>query len=238
MGVGGYRSALDSRQARISSLLVDEETKSRPSLRLVSVILIVIAVAGVAWWGVQSVISAIPTPGDIANALEPEPYEEIGPVVVTAIQDLAALTTVETVQYTIVEKGTDRGWLAWARGDDLRLFAVAKVGAGVDLSQVSARDMIVDEDGVVEVTLPAAEIQYVAPDNEATQILDRDLGLLTKGDPELESEARRVADEVLLQSALDGGILDQAEENARQVITNFLISLGYRDAVVEFKLSP
>jgi hypothetical protein len=77
----------------------------------------------------------------------------------------------------------------------------------------------------------------VAPDNEATQILDRDLGLLTKGDPELESEARRVADDVLMESALDAGILEQAEENARQVITNFLVSLGYRDVVVEFRPS-
>jgi hypothetical protein len=217
---------------------VDEETKSRPSSRLVPALLIAIAVIAVAWWGVQSVISVIPTPGDIAEALEPEPYEEIGPIVITSIRDLAALTTVETVQYTIVEKGTDRGWLAWARGDDLRLFAVAKVGAGVDLSQISVRDVTVDDGGVVEVVLPAAEIQYVAPDNEATQILDRDLGLLTKGDPELESEARRVADEVLRESALEAGILEQAEDNARQVITNFLISLGYRDVVVEFRPSP
>jgi hypothetical protein len=197
-------------------------------------LIIVLGLAAVLVWGLASVISAIPTPGDLVDAMQPEPYEEIGPVVVTAIRDLAALTTVESVQYTIVEKGTDQGWLAWARGDNLRLFAVARIGAGVDLSEVSVRDISVDEGGVVEITVPAAEIQYVAPDNEATQILDREVGLLTRGDPQLESEARRVADEVLAESALESGILEQAEENAREILTNFLLSLGYRDVIVEF----
>jgi hypothetical protein len=213
---------------------VDEETKSRPSSRLPVLILVALGLVAVIVWGVGRVVSAIPTPGDLAEAMAPEPYEEIGPVVVTAIRDLAALTTVETVQYTMVEKGTDRGWLAWARGDNLRLFAVARIGAGVDLSQVTVRDIDLDEGGVVEISVPAAAIQYVSPDNEATQILDRDTGIFTRGDPQLESEARRVADEVLVDSALESGILEQAESNARQVLTKFLMGLGYRDVVVEF----
>lgn len=210
-----------------------EETRQRPSWPAIT--LIVLAALGVlAIWGVRSIISAIPTPSDLVEALEPEPYEEIGPVVVTSIRDLANLTTVEVVEYTIVEKGTDSSWLDWARGDSLRLFAVANIGAGVDLSQVTIRDVSVDEAGVVEITIPAAEIQYVAVDNDATQILERDVGLLTKGDPRLETDARQVAEEVLVQSALEAGILQKAEDNARTVLTDFLLSLGYQDVVVEF----
>lgn len=184
-------------------------------------------------WGFNGAISMIR--GDLDRALSPQPYEEIGPVVVTSIRDMAQLTTVETVQYTIVEKGTDAGWLSWARGDSIRLFAVAKIGAGVDLAQITVRDFEVGDDGVVEVTVPAAAITYVAPDNEATQVLERDLGLLTKGDPRLETETRQIADEVLAQAALDGGILERAEESARIVLTNFLLGLGYRDVVIEFR---
>ena len=210
-----------------------EETKSRPSWP--AIILVVLAALGVlAIWGVRSIISSIPTPSDLVEALEPEPYEEIGPVVVTSIRDLANLTTVEVVEYTIVEKGTDSSWLDWARGDSLRLFAVANIGAGVDLSQVTIRDVSVDQSGVVEITIPAAEIQYVAVDNDATQILERDVGLLTKGDPRLETDARQVAEEVLVQSALESGILDRAETNAQNVLTDFLLSLGYQDVIVEF----
>jgi hypothetical protein len=33
---------------------------------------------------------------------------------------------------------------------------------------------------------------------------------------------------------LTDGILEDAEANARTVLTNFLLGLGYRDVVVEF----
>ena len=182
----------------------------------------------------RDLADAVPTPSDIAAMFEPEPYEEIGPVVISSIRDLSNLTTVETVQYTIVDKGTDRGWLDWARGDSLQLFAVAKIGAGIDLNGITVRNVSLDDQGVVEITVPSAEIQYVSVDNEATQILDRETGLFTKGDPRLETDARQVAEEVLVQGALTDGILEDAEANARQVLTNFLVGLGYRDVVVEF----
>jgi hypothetical protein len=188
-------------------------------------------------WVVSSLrdlADAVPTPGDLAAVFEPEPFEEIGPVVISSIRDLSNLTTVETVQYTIVDKGTDQGWLEWARGDSLQLFAVAKIGAGIDLSGITVRNVSLDDQGVVEIAVPAAEIQYVSVDNEATQILDRETGLFTKGDPRLETDARQVAEEVLVQAALDEGVLEDAEANARQVLTDFLLGLGYRDVVVEF----
>lgn len=212
---------------------MDEATKSRPSRWLLTALIVLVGLVVAVVWGFQGVVSMIR--GDLDRALSPQPYEEIGPVVVTSIRDMAQLTTVETVQYTIVEKGTDAGWLAWARGDSIRMFAVARIGAGVDLSRVSVRDFAVGEDGVVEVTVPPPEIVYVAPDNEATQVLERDVGLFTKGDPRLETEVRRVADEVLVQAALEGGILERAEESARTVLTNFLIGLGYRDVVISFR---
>jgi Protein of unknown function (DUF4230) len=182
----------------------------------------------------QDLVDAVPTPADVAAVFEPEPFEEIGPVVISSIRDLSNLTTVETVQYTIVEKGTDRGWLEWARGDSLQLFAVAKIGAGIDMSGISVRNVSLDDQGVVEITVPAAEIQYVSVDSEATQILDRETGLFTKGDPRLETDARQVAEEVLVQAAIDEGVLTDAEASARQVLTDFLLGLGYRDVVVEF----
>jgi hypothetical protein len=154
--------------------------------------------------------------------------------VVSSVHDLGSLTTIEVVEFTVVEKGTDEGWLAWARGDSLRMIAVARIGAGVDISGLTASDFSVSEEGVVEVTIPEAEIQYVAVDNDATEVLDRDMGLFTKGDPQLEGEARRVAETVLVDGAIEDGLLVQAEENATTVLTNFLLSLGYSDVVVNF----
>ncbi len=201
---------------------------------LIALLVVILGFGALLWWGIRSISEAVPSPADLSEALAPEPYEEIGPVVVRSVRDLADLTTVEQVQYTIVEKGTDEGFLAWARGDSLQLFAVARIGAGVDLSEVSVRSFDLGDDGVVEMVVPRAEIQYVAVDNDATQILDRSTGVFTSGDPRLESDARRLADDVLRQAALDDGILEVAEENAAEVITNFLLSLGYRDVIIEF----
>jgi hypothetical protein len=202
----------------------------------IALVIFVIGILALIVWGIRSVVLAVPTPSDLAEAFEPEPYQEIGPVVISSIRDMARLTTVEAVEYTIVEKGTDQGWLAWARGDSIMLFAVARIGAGVELSEVTVRDVQVDtDDGVVELLIPSAEIQYVEVDNEATQILDRSTGIFTRGDPRLETDARQIADEVLRQAAIDGGILERAEENAVEVLTDFLLGLGYRDVVVEFE---
>jgi hypothetical protein len=185
-------------------------------------------------YSARGIVDAIPTPADIAAVFEPEPFTDIGPAVVSSVHDLGSLTTIEVVEYTIVEKGTDEGWLAWARGDSLRMIAVARIGAGVDIGGLTPGDFSVSEDGVVEVTIPQAEIQYVAVDNDATEVLDRDMGLFTKGDPQLEGEARRVAETVLVDGAIEDGLLVQAEANATTVLSNFLLSLGYTDVVVNF----
>lgn len=183
---------------------------------------------------INAVVSRIPTVDDVAEALAPEPFENIGPTVVRSIRSLANLTTVEYVEYTVVEKGTQSGILNWATGDSLTLLAVARIGAGVDLSGLDADSFEVNhESGVVTVTLPEADIQYVAVDNEATQVLDRSTGLFTKGDPRLETDARQVAEDVLVEQARLSGIIEEAEKNAIEVITNFLLGLGYTDVRVE-----
>ena len=218
-----------------------ESSRSEPrrlglgSAVLIALLAMFVGIAALLVWGFNTVVDAVPGPGDLAEAIEPEPYQEIGPTVVRSIRDLADLTTVEYVEYTIVEKGVDGGFLDWATGDSLQLFAVATIGAGIDLSEITVRSFDLDAEGVVEVTLPSAEVQYVAVDNEATQILDRETGVFTRGDPRLETDARRVAEDILQQTAIDEGILEEAEQNADDVITDFLLSVGYRDVVVEFE---
>jgi hypothetical protein len=183
---------------------------------------------------IRAVVSRIPTVEDVTAALAPEPFENIGPTVVRSIRSLANLTTVEFVEYTVVEKGTQSGILNWATGDSLTLLAVARIGAGVDLSALDSESFRVNQEtGVVTVSIPVAEIQYVAVDNEATQVLDRSTGLFTKGDPRLETDARQVAEEVLVTQAHESGIIEAAEENAIEVLTNFLLGLGYTDVRVQ-----
>lgn len=168
----------------------------------------------------------------IFDAIAPEQEEvfEAGPIVIERIRSLATLTTVEAVAYTTVEKGVDQGWLTWATGDSVSLFAVARIGAGVDLNKLGEDDIIANQAlGTVTVILPAPEVTYVSVDNEATHVYNRDTGLLTRSDPQLETEARRAAEEILVQQVLDQGLLEQAGDEAELVLRGFLESLGYTD---------
>lgn len=165
-----------------------------------------------------------------------EPVERIGSVTVEQIQQLAELTTVRTVAATTVQKGTDRGWLNWAAGDQVSMLAVAEIGAGIDLGELQDGDVRADPDTrAVRLTLPSPTITYVAVDNEASHVYDRDTGIFTQGDPDLERSARLAAEEILVNEAVDAGILDEAERSARRVLTDFLQALGYESIEIDFR---
>jgi len=57
---------------------------------------------------------------------------------------------------------------------------------------------------------------------------DRQTGLLTKGDPSLETQARAVAEEEIRKGALEDGILEQASANAQTYLRWFFEALGYK----------
>ncbi len=209
-----------------------ERTKPISSIAIVGataivVVLLILALAFAFFVGRTS--SAIPE-----IDLTPEtPIEKVGPVAIESIHDLSELTTVEAVAYTTVEKGTDRGWLDWATGDAIQMFAVAEIGAGVDLGQVAEGDVETDLDaGSIRIQLPPAAVTYVAVDNEATHVYNRDTGIFTRGDPNLERSARLAAEEVLVEQTIANGLLDDAEASAVNVLTEFFEALGFTEVEV------
>lgn len=158
---------------------------------------------------------------------------DAGPTVVTGIRSLRELTTVEAVEFTTITAEDDRGVLDFALGDELRLLAVARVRAGIDLGEVTSDDVDVDDElGSVVVTIPAPTIQSVALDSEATEVYDRDTGLLTGGDDQLETRARQQAEALLREQALDSGVLERAEEEAVAAVEELVTALGYDQVTV------
>lgn len=191
------------------------------------------AILGALILGAFLVGRAVDTVEEIIPA---EPIERIGSVTVEQIQQLAELTTVRTVAATTVQKGTDRGWLNWAAGDQVSMLAVAEIGAGIDLGQLDDGDIRADPDErSVRMTLPTPTITYVAVDNEASHVYDRDTGIFTQGDPDLERAARLAAEEILVEEAIEAGLLTEAERSARLVLTDFLRALGYETIEIDFR---
>ena len=167
------------------------------------------------------------------NPFRTREYTDIGPTVVQSVRQLSELTTVEVVQTTTIEKGSDRGILDLLRGDRIYLFAVGRIGAGVDLASLEERDFQLDPTTKrARLELPPPQVFYVELDNNETRVFDRDTGLLTKGDRELESEARAAAEGVLREQALNANILGIAFDNAVRTLTVFLRSVGYTEVEI------
>lgn len=187
-------------------------------------VVVLLLIAGVLW--VSGKFESL-------NPFRTDPIMEVGPTVVESVRELSDLVTVEVVEYTTIEQGRDAGFFNFARGDRIFLFAVARIGAGVDLAQIRDQDVEVDrEANSVRIRLPEAKILYAALDNESTQVYDRDTGIFTKGDRNLESQARLAAEGILREQALTMGILERATENAKTTLHAFLRGLGFEQITI------
>lgn len=169
----------------------------------------------------------------VAQFLHPTPT--ILPDPVTVIQSVRSLARLETIQYSVekvIVAETRQGPFGFLFGDRLLLVAHGIVIAGIDLEKLQPGDLQV-RDGMLYVALPPAEIFVAALDSEQTYIYDRDLGVLSRGDVNLETAARRAAEAEIEKAALEDGILEQADRNAENYLYRLLRELGFGEVIFE-----
>jgi hypothetical protein len=161
------------------------------------------------------------------------PTHTILPDPVTIIRDIRSLARLETIQYTVekvITAETNQGIFGQLFGDKLIFIARGQVIAGIDLARLSPDDLQV-ENGVLTVKLPEPQIFITALDNEKSYVYHRDTGLLSKGNINLESNARRAAENEIKLAASEDGILDLARQNAENYLYRLFIQLGYSDVI-------
>ena len=150
------------------------------------------------------------------------------PTVIASIQRLARLESVVYTMDKVVEGDRTNQYLPdILTGDKLLLIVHGQAVAGVDLSSIQASNVQIDGRSIT-IAMPAAQLLSVSLDNSKTRVYSRITGLLVPADPHLESEVREKAEAGLRQSALDSGILNTAEGNARATLTTLLHSLGFQ----------
>jgi hypothetical protein len=174
----------------------------------------------------------------VSEVLNPTPT--IIPDPVTIVHEVQSLARLETIKFSlekIITAETRQGFFSWLVGDRLLFVAHGEVIAGVDLGKLSPEDLRLDGD-ILYVTLPEAEIFVVAIDNQQSYIYDRDTGFLTHGEVNLETEARRAAEEEIEKSALEDGILELAAQNAESFLGRLFVDLGYNKVIFEEFSSP
>lgn len=155
----------------------------------------------------------------------------------SVIKEIRSLQRMETASFT-VEKIIDAGttetnaFSKFLFGDKILLIAHGQVIAGFDFSQVSEKDITVNDKNI-RVNLPSPQILVTSLDNSQTRVYDRQRGILNSGQKDLESVARTAAEKSILGAACKGGILQQATDNGRKQVTALLYGFGFTTVTVE-----
>jgi len=169
----------------------------------------------------------------IALPTLPQPTPTIYASAATVVERVQKLSRLETASYHIekvITAETGQGPLGFLFGDKLLLVAYGQVIAGVDLSQIRPQDVQVTPDGTVYIIMPPPEIFVATLDNSRTYVYDRRTGMMGLN-PELETAARQEAERMILQAALEDGILEKAEDNAREVLRALLWSMKFEHII-------
>ncbi|MDQ3018326.1 MAG: DUF4230 domain-containing protein [bacterium] len=152
------------------------------------------------------------------------------------IRQVQSLNRLETASYSvdkIIEAGTGYNKIKeFLVGDRILLVAHGEVIAGFDLTELTDKSFSGSGEKI-KISLPAPKILVTRIDNSKTRVFDRDQGVLTKGDLNLEAEARQQAESAIQTAACEGGILDQATKNAREQLTIIFKSAGFTDVTIE-----
>jgi hypothetical protein len=214
---------------------------------LLLLILVAIVVVGVGGYMLIGTVQRLARPLEEAERALEERFEEIAhptptivPDPVSIIRQVRSLSRLETASYTVekvITAESGQGTFAFLFGDRLILVAHGQVIAGVDLGKMGEDDIILAEEGTVVVTLPAAEILVVTLDNQDSYVYDRDTGVIGMN-PALETEARRAAEQEILNVALEDGILEMAQVNAEIYVRNLILALGFREVIFARTADP
>lgn len=116
-----------------------------------------------------------------------------------------------------------------ALGETMVFVANGTVAAGIDLSQMTPEDIQVLDPVTVQIHLPPAQIftEYSGLNNEKSRVVDRDTGLLTRADPQLETQVRQIAEQEIIEVAQGSNLLQEADANAEKEIRQLLEGLGF-----------
>lgn len=169
----------------------------------------------------------------VSKLLHPTPT--VIPDPVTIIREIQSLARLETIQYSIekvITAEVNQGVFGPLFGDRLLFVAHGYVIAGIDLSKMATQDLKL-KNGVLHVKLPESEVFVATLNNDKSYVYDRTTGILKRGETNLETVARQVAEQEILSAAVNDGILLQAKQNAEVYLERLFNTLGYQQVSFE-----
>lgn len=151
----------------------------------------------------------------------------------TLLKKVQTLSQFVTVKYNL-EKVVVLDNVKWYGDSHVTLVAHGVVKAAIDLDQLGPGDIQISGKKI-SMVLPRSRVVDAYLDDQRTQIVERDTGLLRMFDKDLEQNARRQAVEELRLAALQNGILNDASERARSQLTILLYQVGFTEVNLRSK---
>ena len=209
------------------------------------IVLIIFLILGFAWYkGYSSREDEIAKLKQIIKEYEETPLvvDPITPVIDLKVLDseikaIGELATMEYM-YTNAAKFSDsRQFFRWNIPFTQKAFVTKWDGvikAGIDVQKIEIT--LKEETKLILIHLPKAEILSHDPDRNSVEVLDEKNGLFNQVKVEDQVKFDLACEEEMNQRAIDNGLLEKAEENAKNIILKILNALpGIEDVyTIEF----
>jgi uncharacterized protein DUF4230 len=183
---------------------------------------------------------------ELRNPFQEETTDRSQPVVLRSIQDLSRFTAASGNFEVVIDVERDRRFIPEVIFGERTLFVAAgSVDAYVEFGGLTGDALVVDEEnGIVEVTLPAPQLETPNLDPERSYVFAQERGIANRlndffdDDPEGEQQMMQLAEQRIAEAATVSGLAERAEGNTRKMLDGLLRSLGFETVTINFLPGP
>lgn len=209
--------------------------------RYLVILLLLVILGAIIIIGIKSP-KPVSLPVEVKIITTPTTIIDNGPVILKAIRNGSMLETVTMVIAN--DQDISKVWgIEGACQESLTYLGYFTVTAGVDLQNMSEKDVILEGNGVpsqtaVTLVLPPASIMHVELDTQRSRVVHSDVSILSQlcGTqlPAMALEAQSNLRNSAEAAALQQDILKMAQDRASFELQKVLLRLGFSNVTVQF----
>lgn len=166
--------------------------------------------------------------------LPPLPTIELRSIIINGLQGSTELNTADLFTETVVVTNQDRTLGQVKLGNTKVIYqAIGKVRAGIDLSQLEAKDVNMIE-GKIHILLPPPHLLDTSIDVARSSVLDSHRNWFGPAvEADLQTMAQKEALYKIKAAACEKGLLKVANAQAKQTVEQILRTAGYKEIVID-----
>jgi hypothetical protein len=199
-------------------------------------VLVVVGFLGLQWLKSNNTSGvSIPITVGIPIILTPTTAVITGPMILDSIHNQAKL---ETVEMSIANDQTlVRTWgFQGACTENVTYLGYFNVTAGIDLQTITPSDITViqtpgETQPSITIKMPPAELLHAELDTQRSRVIHDDVSLISQlcgsNMAEMVTQAQKNIQNMAVSTALDKGILTQAQDRANLELQRLLLNAGY-----------